>query len=170
VTEEADLLYIEGIKSEALTILNDVLRYPERILRCPSFREGYHHARLLQAYLLANLGNWREALAILEEAQSYAGPQAQGLVSFYLGHCYLAGGQYLEAKEKLANAVKLGLPLVSPERSISVLCKCQRTRTQPPSSKGVKSCWEFREIGASTVELASSFVAVFGGAHNTHSP
>lgn len=72
-----------------------------------SFQEAF---LIRRAFILADLGRWKEALPILEAVRS---PQEykEG-VAYYLGHCYLAGDDYERAQEKLTEALKLGgLPI-----------------------------------------------------------
>ena len=109
VTEEANLCYAAGSQNEALTQLNNLVSNHAQTLADPTFRDSYFVVQRLRAFLLADLGNWREALPILEEIQSFEGG-AKDLINFYLGHCYLAADEYLKAKPRLIEALKLGLP------------------------------------------------------------
>jgi tetratricopeptide (TPR) repeat protein len=61
-----------------------------------------------RAFLLADLGRWKEALPILEEAEKFQNFK-EG-IAFYLGHCYLSADDYVRAEEKLVEALRLGLP------------------------------------------------------------
>jgi tetratricopeptide (TPR) repeat protein len=108
LTEEADLAYVEGKKEEALIKLSHLLDRHGETLRSSQFRDAYRNVQVLRAYLLADHGSWTEALPILEEAQHWE--TRKDLISFYLGHCYLASGDYLRAEQKLAQAVTLSLP------------------------------------------------------------
>jgi tetratricopeptide (TPR) repeat protein len=109
-TEEAYICWVEGKREEALAKLNRLVERHGEALRDPVFREGYHYMQLLRAYLLTDLGNWREALPILVDAESYDGPQAAELVNYYLGHCYACTCEHVKAKPRLIEALKLGLP------------------------------------------------------------
>ncbi len=61
-----------------------------------------------RAFLLADLGPWKESLSILEEAGKFQNFKEE--IAFYLGHCYLSAHDYVRAEEKLIEALRLGLP------------------------------------------------------------
>jgi tetratricopeptide (TPR) repeat protein len=68
-----------------------------------SFQEAF---LIRRAFILADLGRWNEALPVLEEIKSPE--EYREGVAYYLGHCYLASGDYERAQEKLTEALKLG--------------------------------------------------------------
>lgn len=73
-----------------------------------SFARHIEMAQARRGFLLADLGRWKEALPILEEAESFEGRRSE--ILFYLGHCYVSGGDYSKAKGKIIEALRLGLP------------------------------------------------------------
>jgi len=107
--EDANLFWLRGEDPEAaLKRFEMALRkytLPSKDPRAPDFYEGIQARR---AFVLADLGRWKEALPILEEITS---PQEykEG-IAFYLGHCYVQAGDYHRAEEKLTEALRLGLP------------------------------------------------------------
>ncbi len=75
--------------------------------------------QIRRAFILADLGRWKEALPILQEIKS-PHEYREG-VAFYLGHCYLASHDYIRAEQKLTEALKLGgLP-----RSLEYRAHCE---------------------------------------------
>lgn len=68
----------------------------------------YESIQIRRAFILADLGRWKEAMPILEEIES---PQEykEG-IAFYLGHCYSCAHDYNKAIDCLSQALKLGLP------------------------------------------------------------
>jgi tetratricopeptide (TPR) repeat protein len=68
----------------------------------------YESIQIRRAFILADLGRWKEAMPILENIES---PQEykEG-IAFYLGHCYLHAHDYNKAVNYLTQALKLGLP------------------------------------------------------------
>ena len=106
---DASLLWLRGGNQEAaLDRFDAALKKHKRALQnSGSFQEAF---LIRRAFLLANLGRWKEALPILEGIKS---PQEyrEG-VAYYLGHCYRAGDDYERAQEKLTEALRLGgLPI-----------------------------------------------------------
>jgi tetratricopeptide (TPR) repeat protein len=108
--EDANLFWLRAENPEA------VLRKFEAWLKKytlpsndPRAREFYAGIQTRRAFLLADLGRWKEALPILEGITS---PQEykEG-IAFYLGHCYVSAHEYKKAKPYLVEALKLGLPL-----------------------------------------------------------
>lgn len=107
--EEADIYSFEGRIEEALSkfdqAFNEVVNYD---LGLPEFRESYEMIQTRRAFILGDLGRCKEAIPILEEAESFENLNAE--IFFYLGHCYLALRDYSKAKEKLILALEMGLP------------------------------------------------------------
>jgi tetratricopeptide (TPR) repeat protein len=106
--EEAVLNRAEGKVEEAMVKLGDLLSRFGKHLRQSAHRDAYQNIQVQRGSLLADLGRWRDALPILEEADSFAEPRA--FISFYLGYCYVAIGDDHRGKEKLIEALKIGLP------------------------------------------------------------
>jgi tetratricopeptide (TPR) repeat protein len=108
--EDANLLWLRGGNKEAALDRLDAALNKHRLAledrRSGSLHESF---QIRRAFILADLGRWKEALSILEKIKS---PQEyiEG-VAFYLGHCYLAEDEYERAKDKLSEALKLGLPI-----------------------------------------------------------
>ena len=106
--EEADLCRHQGQNDEALSKFNAFLNRHRQTLSSPDFQGLYEVTQARRAFLLADLGRCREALPILEEAQSFE--ELKERIAFYLGHCYVCAHKYEKAKPLLAEALKLGLP------------------------------------------------------------
>lgn len=66
----------------------------------------YESSQIRRAFILADLGRWKEALPILEAIPSPK--EYREGVAFYLGHCYSAAHDYVEAEQKLTEALRLG--------------------------------------------------------------
>jgi tetratricopeptide (TPR) repeat protein len=96
----------ENKKEEALTTLSVLLEKHQSMKS--NFRNVYQMIQTRRGFILADLGRWRDALPILEEADSFEKPRE--LISFYLGHACVATGNYAKGKEKLVAALTLGLP------------------------------------------------------------
>jgi tetratricopeptide (TPR) repeat protein len=108
--EDANLLWLRrGNKQATLNRFDAALKKHKLVLKDPGSRSLHEAIQIRRAFILADLGRWKEALPILEEIES---PQEyrEG-IAFYLGHCYLAGDEYERAKDKLTEALKLGLPI-----------------------------------------------------------
>jgi tetratricopeptide (TPR) repeat protein len=107
--EDANLSWLRDDNREAvLKKLEMALKkYTPTLKESPS-RYSYEGLQIRRAFILADLGRWKEALPILEGITS---PQEyrEG-VAFYLGHCYVSGKEYKKAKPYLVEALKLGLP------------------------------------------------------------
>jgi tetratricopeptide (TPR) repeat protein len=107
--EDANLLWLRGGNREAaLCRFDAALIKHKSTLRYPGSRELYNAIQVRRAFILVDLGRWKEALPILEAIRS---PQEyEEGVAFYSGHCYGEAGDYHRAEEKLTEALKLGLP------------------------------------------------------------
>jgi tetratricopeptide (TPR) repeat protein len=79
-----------------------------RQLRDPYHVNIYRMAQTRRGFLLADLGRWKEALPIFQEADSFT--ESRELLTFYLGHCYYCAAEYDLAVEKLSEAFQLRLP------------------------------------------------------------
>jgi tetratricopeptide (TPR) repeat protein len=106
---DANLLWRRGGNMEAaLDRFDAALKKHKTALEdSSSFNEAF---LIRRAFILVDLGRWKEALPVLEGIKS---PQEyrEG-VAYYLRHCYLAGNDYERAQEKLTEALKLGgLPI-----------------------------------------------------------
>jgi len=106
--EDADISSFEGNITEALARFDLLLTKYEQELKEPDLRECYEMIQARRGFILADLGRNRDALPILQEAESFKGRQAE--IRFYLGHCYLAIRDYSKALEWLNEAIGLGLP------------------------------------------------------------
>jgi tetratricopeptide (TPR) repeat protein len=116
--EDANLFWLRSQDHEvALNRFDAVLKKHrlEATLRKDSLTPKDRHAhdfaesiQIRRAFILADLGHWKEALPILEAIES---PQEfrEG-VAFYLGHCYSSAQALDKAEQKLTEALKLGLP------------------------------------------------------------
>jgi tetratricopeptide (TPR) repeat protein len=98
----------EGREPEALQLIEDfVSRYPKQ-LSMPEFRTMSDEITTLRGFLLGNSGRWAEAMPFLEQVPP---PEAwRSYHSYYLGRCYCELHEYGRAKEKLVEALNLGLP------------------------------------------------------------
>jgi len=106
--EDAEICSFEGRLDIALAKFDQLLKTYDRMLQEPELLESYKMIQTRRAFLLADLGRWKEALPILKEAESFEERKPE--TYFYLGHCYLSGGEHGEAAEKLIEALRLGLP------------------------------------------------------------
>jgi len=116
--EEADICGYEGKLDEALTKFDLLLKKYGQTLKEPEFRESYEMIQARRGFLLVDLGRCKEALSVLEEADSFEERKAE--IYFYLGHCYLTDREYAKAAEKLVNALRLRLP-----RSLEYRAHCE---------------------------------------------
>ena len=103
---ELKTLLAERNQVQALEVLEDLVsRYPAQ-LSGPGF-EILKDIDLHHGFLLADAGRWREARPFLEKADA---PEAwKSVVCYYLGHCYYEYREYERAKQKLMEALHLGL-------------------------------------------------------------
>ena len=116
--EVANLLWLRGGNAEsALTKFDAAIEkhkleepYNESSLTYKGafFRDFYESIQMRRAFILANLGRWKEALPILRAIDSPR--EYKESVAFYLGHCYANAGEYIKAKPYLVEALNLGLP------------------------------------------------------------
>jgi tetratricopeptide (TPR) repeat protein len=105
--EDANLFWLKGGNLEAaLNRFDAALKKHRRSLKDPSSRNFLEVTQTRRAFILADLGRWKEALPILEGITS---PQEykEG-IAFYLGHCYLSALDYHRAEEKLSETLRLG--------------------------------------------------------------
>jgi tetratricopeptide (TPR) repeat protein len=105
--EDANFLWRQGGNQEAaLGRFDAALKKHRLTLKDPGSSDLCDAIQVRRAFILADLGRWKEALPVLEEIKS---PQEyrEG-VAFYLGHCYLAADDYTRAEQKLTEALKLG--------------------------------------------------------------
>jgi tetratricopeptide (TPR) repeat protein len=107
--EDANLLWIRGGNREtALNRFEAILKKHASALKDPGNPYLYRGIQTRRAFILADVGRWKEALPILEGIES---PQEykEG-VAFYLGHCYSSAQDFDKAEQKLHEALSLGLP------------------------------------------------------------
>jgi tetratricopeptide (TPR) repeat protein len=116
--EEADICGYEGKLDEALTKFDLLLKKYGQTLKEPELRESYEMIQARRGFLFADLGRCKEALPVLEEAESFEERKAE--IYFYLGHCYLTDCEYARAAGKLVNALRLRLP-----RSLEYRAHCE---------------------------------------------
>jgi tetratricopeptide (TPR) repeat protein len=107
--EDANLFWLRGENPEAaLDRFEAALKKHRLPLKDPRSNDFYVAIQTRRAFVLADLGRWKEALPILEGITS---PQEyEEGIAFYLGHCYVEAGDYHRAEEKLTEALKLRLP------------------------------------------------------------
>lgn len=106
--EEADILSFEGRIQEALAKFDLMLKKYGPRLREAELRESYEMIQSRRGFILGDLGRCKEALPILEEAESFESRKAE--IYFYLAHCYVSERQYENAQGKFTQALVLGLP------------------------------------------------------------
>ena len=99
----------ERNEPEALRLIEDLVsRYPKQ-LSLPEFRNISEEITTLRGFFLANAERWVEARPILEEASP---PEDwKSYHRYYLGQCYCELHEYERAREKLIEALNLGLPI-----------------------------------------------------------
>jgi tetratricopeptide (TPR) repeat protein len=109
----------EGREIEALQLIeNFVACYPKQ-LSLPEYRALAEEVAILRGFLLANVGRWEAARAVLEDV---APPQAwKGQYCHYLGRCYYEAKEYERARSKLVEALNLGLDTLTEGRTHYVL-------------------------------------------------
>jgi tetratricopeptide (TPR) repeat protein len=106
---DANLVWLRSGGTEAaLARFDGVLYKHEKALKDRRAREFCEGIQIRRAFILADLGRWKEAMPLLEGIKS---PQEykEG-VAFYLGHCYSSANDYGRAVDCLTQALKLGLP------------------------------------------------------------
>ena len=105
--EDANLFWLRGENPEgALRRFEEVLRKYTLPSKDPRAHDFYQAIQTRRAFVLADLGRWKEALPILEGITSPL--EYREGISFYLGHCYLSALDYHRAEQKLTEALKLG--------------------------------------------------------------
>ena len=97
----------EGKKLEAVRLIEDLIfSYPKQ-LALPQFRTMFEEVKTLRGLLLAELCRWDEAKSFLEDATP---PEVwRNYHSYYLGWCYYELGDIQNARERLLEAINLGL-------------------------------------------------------------
>lgn len=116
--EDATLLWLRGGNGEAALNKFDAAIKKHRLRashkkHAPAPKDlnsldFYEAIQIRRAFILANLGRWREALPILEAIRSPK--EYKEGVAFYLGHCYSSAHDFDRAEKRLTEAIKLGLP------------------------------------------------------------
>jgi len=97
----------EGKEPEALRLIEDfVSRYPKQ-LSLPDFRPIVEEIATLRGVLLANAGRWADARPFLEQTSPPKAWKAQHC--YYLGRCCYEFREYERARDKLVEALNLGL-------------------------------------------------------------
>jgi tetratricopeptide (TPR) repeat protein len=104
---EIRVAHAEGKTCEGLQLLEELVsRYPKQ-LSIAEFREISQQLHVLRGFLLADLGRWGEAETCLESASP---PEKwRSVHCYYLGHCEYKLKKYRRAKDKLMEAISLGL-------------------------------------------------------------
>jgi tetratricopeptide (TPR) repeat protein len=105
--EEARISAAEGEAGDAMARLNSILAGHGAELGKHGLADLYQAIQRDRAFLLADSGRCEEALPILMEVDS-ADPHDRWTL-FYLGYCYLDRRKFIEAQEKLEEAIHLGL-------------------------------------------------------------
>ncbi|HKN76238.1 MAG TPA: hypothetical protein VJW94_13760 [Candidatus Acidoferrum sp.] len=145
---DANLLWRRGGSLDAaLSRFEAALEKHGLALKGPGARGLYEAIQIRRAFILADLGRWKEALPVLEEIKS---PQEyQEGVAFYLGHCYLGAHDYASAEQKLTEALRLGgLP-----RSFEYRAHCELGMTYYNLRDFTKAKEEF-EMGAQMADAS----------------
>ncbi|HEX3378001.1 MAG TPA: hypothetical protein VHS29_14120 [Candidatus Acidoferrales bacterium] len=97
----------EGKEVDAHALLEDLVsRYPKQ-LRTAECLTIFNEVTTLRGLLLADVGQWAEARPLLEQANPPDGAKSQ--ILYYLGHCYYQFLEYERARDKLVEALNLGL-------------------------------------------------------------
>jgi tetratricopeptide (TPR) repeat protein len=105
--EDARISAAQDKLQEAMAKLNGILANHQSELLKASFADIYQAVQRDRAFLLADSGSCEESLPILEELDS-TDPHDRWTL-FYLGHCYLHARKHVEARQKLEEAIQLGL-------------------------------------------------------------
>jgi tetratricopeptide (TPR) repeat protein len=97
----------EGKELEGLRLIESFIsRYPKQ-LSLPDFRPMVEEITTLRGFLLGNAGRWADARPFLEQAPPPKGWKGQHC--YYLGRCYYEFQEYERARDKLVEALNLGL-------------------------------------------------------------
>ncbi len=97
----------EGRDSEALHLIEELVSAYPKQLSLPEFKGLAEEIATLRGFLLGSLGRWGDARLFLEGATPPEAWRAQH--SHYLGRCYYENKEYDRAKNKLTEAINLGL-------------------------------------------------------------
>jgi tetratricopeptide (TPR) repeat protein len=107
--EDANLFWLRAENLEAvLRKFEAWLRKNAQPSNDPRARDFHTGIQTRRAFVLADLGRWKEALPILEGITSPR--EYKEGIAFYLGHCYASAHEYKKAKPYLVEALRLGLP------------------------------------------------------------
>jgi tetratricopeptide (TPR) repeat protein len=79
------------------------------LLHHPRLRDMYEQVQLRRGMRLADLGRYKEALPLLEEALTFDLHQADGNLYHELGRCYLDNEDYERANNAFTKAIGLGI-------------------------------------------------------------
>jgi tetratricopeptide (TPR) repeat protein len=105
--EEARMSAAAGETGDAIARLNATLASHRAEMGKRGFADLYQAIQRDWAFLLTDSGRCEEALPILMEVDS-ADPHDRWTL-FYLGYCCFDGRKFVEAQEKLEEAIHLGL-------------------------------------------------------------
>jgi tetratricopeptide (TPR) repeat protein len=106
--EDARISAGEDALTEAVEKLNAILATHKIYLEQESFAGILQLVRRDLAFLLVDLRRCEQALYMLEELNEKI--PRDNWINFYLGYCYLQQSKYVDAREKLEQALQLGLP------------------------------------------------------------
>ena len=104
--EDADLCWKLADQAEALAKFDAAFEKYSQRLRQPDFRAMLECIQACRAFILCDLDRWKEAMPILQLAQSFT-VYREG-IAFYLGHCYLSSHDYDKAEQHLTESIRLG--------------------------------------------------------------
>lgn len=104
---DAKVLLAENQEAKALPVLDALVsNYPKQ-LALPNFREILAEAQVDRGFILADQEKWGEARAALESVAPLE--EQKSLTAYYLGHCYYMLKDYRTARDRLTEALRLGL-------------------------------------------------------------
>jgi tetratricopeptide (TPR) repeat protein len=107
---DASVSVDEGRPMEAVQKLEQILSCHARLLGRPDMRDLYENVQITRAMLLVDIKRSVEARPVLEEALSYhIAATRRAKLSYYLGLCYFDLDMYDAAKERLQEALDLGI-------------------------------------------------------------
>ena len=106
--EDARIFAGEHELQAAIDKLDLLLAKHRSDLLKPNFADINQTVQRDRAFVLADLGRFKEALSVLDEL--YSTDPHERWILFYLGYCYLCTGKYVDAQLKLVEAIQSGLP------------------------------------------------------------
>jgi tetratricopeptide (TPR) repeat protein len=106
---EVQIDSVEGKWDDALNLLQKMAKRYRDMLLHPQLRDVYEEVQWRRGMLLTSLGQFREALPLLEESVHFIPPYMAAELHCRLGLCYVDAGDRKRATEAFTKALELGL-------------------------------------------------------------